>query len=86
VELTETYSKLDRTAWLGVKSYFDLLHPRRGHDREEVVCWQKELACEVSDAEGATPVTVRYVFVRTATGPKLQRLEIEPELDLMHGI
>ena len=81
--LTLTYSEIDRNTWQALKWAFDLLHPRRGEDRNEVTCSEEKLRCDTYDGHANF---VYFRFVRTATGPKLQRIEVEPDSPPMHGI
>ena len=78
-----TFSKMDRTTWENLKWAFDLLRPKRGEDRNEVTCSEKKLSCEIYDGHANF---VYFRFVRTATGPKLQRIEVEPDSPPMNGI
>lgn len=81
--LTFTYPKIDRAAWDSLKWAFDLLRPKRGEDRNEVTCSEKKLSCEIYDGHANF---VYFRFVSTATGPKLQRIEVEPDSPPMNGI
>jgi hypothetical protein len=83
VDMSFPITKIDRDAWQGVRWLFDLLHPKAGEDRTELVCWDKKLTCEVSNH---TRTLAHYYFVRTATGPKLRRIEVEPKPRSMGGI